>query len=114
MILAELTKLLAPIAPIETGYFSEEAPETYIVLTPIMDDLTDYSDDLPENTAPEMRISLFTTSNYQTIIGRITVLLLENGCTITARQLADFDNDTKYYNYAIDVTKKYYFVKERL
>ena len=35
--LRELNRLLSPVLPVETGVFSRAAPETYAVLTPLVD-----------------------------------------------------------------------------
>lgn len=36
-LLQELNTLLSPIVPVETGIFSESAPNRYVVITPLAD-----------------------------------------------------------------------------
>lgn len=93
--------------PIETGVFSKVPPDEYIVLTPIVDRLELFADDIAQSEISEVRISLFTKNNYIKRKKEIAKLLLKADMTITSQQYVDFENDTKYYHYAIDVMKEY-------
>ena len=46
--------------PVETGVFSDEPPEEYVVVTPLADTYELHADNLPEYETQEARLSLFT------------------------------------------------------
>jgi len=106
-ILEELNEILSEILPIETGVFSDVAPEKYIVLTPMSDDFVLYGDDRPLIDLSEVRISVFIIGNYLTITKQIVNELLAAGFTMTSRRFIVHENDTGYNHYNIDVQKFY-------
>ena len=72
-ILAELNVLLESIGlPIETGSFSESPPEKYLVITPLVDSLKYYADNLPNAQTEEVRLSVFTRGNYISLRNQLT------------------------------------------
>lgn len=107
-ILEELNDLLSNLGiPVETGEFSDSAPDTYSVLTPLTDRFEVYGDNLPLIDVNEVRISLFTKGNYLETKRQITKALLQAKFTITDRLFVGFEKDTKYFHLAIDVAKHY-------
>lgn len=50
--------------PVETGVFSDEPPEEYVVVTPLADTYELHADNLPEYETQEARLSLFSRGNY--------------------------------------------------
>lgn len=107
-ILSELNILLKTIGlPIETGIFSGVPPDEYLVLTPLVDSLELYADNKPQAQTEEIRLSLFTKSNYISLRNQLTKLLLEAGFSITDRRYIGFEDDTKYHHYVIDVMREY-------
>lgn len=96
----------------ETGVFSKEPPDEYVVLTPLQDRLTFFADNEPMYEVNEVRMSLFTKSNYIQRKKQITKLLMASGITITDRQYIGYENDTKYHHYVIDVLKEYEMEEE--
>lgn len=109
-ILEELTSLFNSLnIPTETGVFKNKAPDTYIVFTPLSDELTLHSDNKPEREVQEVRLSLYTKGNYVGLVKRITKTLLDDEFTITDRRYIGHENDTGYHHYAIDVAKDYEF-----
>ena len=107
-ILEELNTLLRPTnVPVETGHFSSPAPDTYIVLVPIIDRFPISADNYPLNDVQEVRISLFSKSNYLTLKKQITRLLLNNDFTITDRRYNGFESGSGYHQLTIDVAKVY-------
>ena len=101
-ILQELTALLSPILPVETGMFSGVPPDDYLVLTPMADEFPLFGDNEPLLDVAEVRISLFTKSNYIRRKNQITAALLEAAFTITERRYIGHEDDTGYHHYAID------------
>lgn len=108
MILEELNALLSNLGiPVETGVYSDLAPDTYSVLTPLSDRFEIFGDNLPLIDVNEVRVSLFTKSNYLETKRQITQALLQADFTITDRLFVGFEKDTKYFHLAIDVAKHY-------
>ena len=106
-ILLELNTLLAPILPVETGFFSGVPPDEYIVLTPMTDIFPLFGDNIPLVDMSEVRISLFSKGNYLQRKNQITAALLGADFTITDRRYVGYENDTKFHHAAIDVAKTY-------
>lgn len=94
--------------PVETGVFSNKAPDTYVVLTPLIDVFDIYADNRPEVDIQEVRLSLFTKNNYLNRVTDIVVALFNADFTITEKRYIDHEDDTGYHHYAIDVAKEYY------
>ena len=107
-ILEELNDLLSNLGiPVETGEFSDSAPDTYSVLTPLSDRFEIFGDNLPLIDINEVRISLFIKGNYLETKRQITHALLQADFTITDRLFVGFEKDTRYFHLAIDVAKHY-------
>ena len=107
MILEELKTILSPIIPVETGVFSNTAPERYVVLTPLSDEFALYADDRPGYDVQAVRVSLYDKGNYIKIKNTLVSLLLSADMTITGRRYIGHEDDTGYHHYAIDVAKTY-------
>ena len=107
-ILEELNDLLSNLGiPVETGEFSDSAPDTYSVLTPLSDRFEIFGDNLPLIDINEVRISLFIKGRYLETKRQITQALLQADFTITDRLFVGFEKDTRYFHLAIDVAKHY-------
>ena len=107
-ILSELKTILSELEiPLETGTFRGPPPDEYLVLTPITDELDLFADNVPGCEVSEVRISLFTKSNYIKRKNQITQLLLESDFTITGRWYVEYEQDTGYHHYTIDAAKHY-------
>ena len=106
-LIQELNTLLSPIVPVETGVFSESAPNRYAVITPLADTFELYTDDGPRHETQEARLSLFDKGSYTAMKNRIVLSLLNADFTITDRRYVGHEDDTGYHHYAIDVAKIY-------
>lgn len=107
-ILEEVNKVLEPLGiPIETGVFTGKVPESYLVVTPLADNFALHADNRPGADIQEVRISLFTTGNYTSMKRRIIYALLQADFTITDRRYLNFDTETGYHGYSVDVQKNY-------
>lgn len=106
-LLQELNTLLSSFVPVETGVFSESAPNRYAVITPLADTFELYSDDIPRNESQEARLSLFDKGSYTSVKNQIVRALLAADITITDRRYVGHEDDTGYHHYAIDVAKNY-------
>lgn len=93
--------------PVETGIFSEKAPQTYVVLVPLNDSFPYNADNYPQTDVQEVRISLFSKTNYLKYKNKITAQLLGSGFYITDRRYNGFETDAGYHQYTIDVAKCY-------
>lgn len=108
ILLSELNTIITNLnIKVETGVFSGNAPNRYGVLTPLVDTYELYSDNLPEQSVEEVRISLFDKGNYLTVKKQLESALLAAEITITDRKYIGFDFDTGYHHIAIDVAKNY-------
>jgi len=111
-ILAELTALMTKIQlPVETGVFSGVPPDEYCVLTPMVEDFSFFADNRPQVDVHEVRISLFSKGNYTRRKKQIVDAVLAADFTITDRRYLAHEDDTGYFNVAVDVAK-YYPVEE--
>lgn len=106
-LLSELNELLSPLFPVETGIFSETAPDRYAVITPMIDTFEMYTDDTPRHETQEARVSIFDKGNYTTLKNQIVRTLLVADFIITDRRYVGHEDDTGYHHYAIDVAKNY-------
>ena len=112
-ILEELTALLATAdIPVETGIFSDEAPDTYIVIVPMTDTFDLHADNAPGIDIQEVRLSLFSKGSYTNIKNRLVRLLLREDFTITGRTYNGYETDTGYHHYTVDVAKSYEYETE--
>lgn len=107
-ILEEIKTILAPLGvPLETGIFTNPAPETYLTVTPLIDSYALHADNKPQIDVQEARISIYSKSNYQQLKKQIIVAFLNADYTITLRQYIGYETDTGYYHYNIDVSTYY-------
>lgn len=107
-LLSDLNEVLEPLnIPIETGVFSGVPPDEYLVFIPLTDIFEVHADNRPSFDVQEVRISLFSKSNYQQWKRQITTALLNGDFTVTERRYIGHEDDTGYHHYAIDVAKNY-------
>ncbi len=107
-ILEDLTALLTELGvAVETGVFSDIAPDEYVVITPMADTFELFANDQPGYDRQEARLSVYSKGNYLALKNRITEALLSAGFTVTARQYIGHEDDTGYHHYAVDVLKIY-------
>lgn len=106
-LLSELNTIISPLVPLETGVFSDPAPDKYAVITPMVDTFELYTDDKPRHEVQEARISLFDKGSYTALKSQIVRILLDADFIITDRRYVGHEDDTGYHHYAIDVAKNY-------
>ena len=106
-LLSELNTIISPLVPLETGVFSDPAPDKYAVITPMVDTFELYTDDKPRHEIQEARISLFDKGSYTALKNQIIRILLDADFIITDRRYIGHEDDTGYFHYAIDVAKNY-------
>ena len=93
--------------PVETGVFSDAAPDTYLVLTPLSDSFELHADNAPGCETQEARLSLFTKGSYTKLKSVLVRALLGADFYITDRRYIGFEPETGYHHYAIDVAQLY-------
>ena len=107
-LLADIQKAVSPLKiPIETGVFKDEAPEKYIVVTPIADSFELHADNAPGGDVQEARLSLYCQGNYMKDKNALVKLLLADDFTITDRRYIGYETETGYFHYVVDVAKNY-------
>ena len=111
-LLEELTAIISPIVPVETGVFSDAPSDCYVVLTPLSDTFELHADDTPQEEIQEVRVSLFDKGSYTAIKNTIVRALLNANITITDRRYIGHEDDTGYHHFAIDVAKDYEYLME--
>ena len=97
---------------VETGVFTGEAPDVYVVLTPMIDSFPVYGDNLPVLETQEVRISLYSKKNYINRKKLVVETLLNLGYTITGQTYLGREDDTGYFHASIDVSKTYSYQTE--
>lgn len=111
-ILSNLNALLDGLGVIvETGVFSDVAPDEYVVITPLADTFPLFACDHPDYDQQEARLSIYSKGNYLSLKNRIIKALLAADYTITDRRYIGHEDDTGYHHYAVD-TAKIYLIKE--
>lgn len=112
-ILEELNTVLADMpAPIETGVFSDKAPDAYMVIVPLADTFDLHADNEPSYDVQEVRISIYTKGSYTALKSKVIRRLLACDFTITGRQYIGYETETGYHHYNVDTAKFYEFSKE--
>jgi hypothetical protein len=107
-ILEELNRLLTGLGiAVETGVFSGKAPDEYIVITPLADDLGLYADNLPQSETQGARLSLYSKRNYLRRKRQIVRALLDREFTVTGQLYVGREDDTGYFHYSVDTEKHY-------
>ena len=101
------TTLSALSVPVETGVFTEEAPEQYIVIVPLSDTFDLHADNTPGVDVQEARLSLYSKGSYTSLKNRLVRTLLNEEYTITDRQYIGYETDTGYHHYNVDVAQYY-------
>ena len=107
-ILSDLKTTLTPLGyPLETGVFSDTAPDQYIVIVPMSDTFEIHADNRPQADVQEARLSIFSKGNYNSMKNAIVRALLAAGFTITARQYIGYETETGYHHYNVDAAQYY-------
>lgn len=112
-ILEDLNAVCAALEiPVETGIFSDEAPDTYIVITPLSDTFDLHADNAPGVDIQEARLSLYTKGSYTALKNRLVRLLLREDFTVTGRTYNGYETDMGYHHYTVDAARHYEFETE--
>jgi len=107
-ILTEINTIIDGLdLPVETGVFSGVPPDEYVVIEPLFDTLDFHADNRPQVDIQEVRLSLFSKNNYIKRKNQLIHAFIAAELTITARRYIGFEQDTKFYHYAIDVANYY-------
>lgn len=97
--------------PNETAKFSKNTPGCFAVLIPLTNEF-EYSDNLPSDDIESLRISVFVKGNYIKHVDKIVKAIINADLTITNRKFIDYEEDTFYYHYVIDVENNYKFERK--
>lgn len=107
-LLTDLQTIFEPLdIPIETGVFTDKAPNQYVVIVPLSDIFDLHADNTPSVDIQEARLSIYCQGNYTALKNKIVKALLSAGLTITARQYIGFETETGYHHYNVDVANYY-------
>ena len=92
---------------VETGVFKGNAPTKYIVAVPLADAFALHADNAPGVDVQEIRLSLYSQSNYMKDKNSLVRALLAADFTITGRQYIGYETETGYHHFVVDVAKHY-------
>lgn len=107
-ILADIQRVVDPLGiPVETGVFTDKAPEKYIVVIPLSDTFDLHADNTPTYDVQEARLSLYTQGSYTKEKNALVRALLAADITITGRQYVGYETETGYHHYNVDVANHY-------
>lgn len=101
--LSQIAKQLG-LAYAVSCYTDSPAPDTYLVFTPLTDSLEVFADNTPGIEVEEVRIALFTKTNYLALRDQITKALISARLVITGRRYIGYEADTGFHHYSIDVS----------
>ena len=79
----------------------------YVVIVPLADTFDLAADNRPQVDVQEARLALYTKGNYYALRQNITDALFAADFTITDRRYIEFEADTGYHHYCVDVSKPY-------
>ena len=106
--LSEIGEILTAIKiPWQTGAYTEPAPDQYIVLVPLSDTFDIMADNRPQFDVQSVRLSVFSKGNYNLIKNQLVRILLDADFFLSDRRYLDYDNETEYHQYVLDVEKHY-------
>ncbi len=107
-LLSDLKTILTPLGyPLETGVFSDKAPDQYIVIVPLSDEFDIHADNRPHVDIQEARLSIFSKGSYTAMKNAVVRALLNADLTITARKYIGYETETGYHHYNVDVANFY-------
>ena len=76
-LLSELSAIAKKLKiPAQTAVYSGNAPDEYLVFTPLYDSFELHADNAPNAEVQEVRISLFSKNNYSRAASRLVRALL--------------------------------------
>lgn len=79
------------------------AIDRFIVIIPIDDNLTLYADNTPQLQTETAELGLYCKGNYLDFRNDVTKALISVGITITNRRYLEYEENTNYHHYIIDV-----------
>lgn len=107
-LLADMQTAMQSLAvPVETGVFTDKAPDEYVVMVPLADTFDLHADNAPGVDVQEVRLSIYTKGSYTALKNRIVRKLLSCGITITGRQYIGYETETGYHHYNVDAANYY-------
>lgn len=106
--LSEIGEILtAAKVPWQTGAYTEPAPDQYVVLVPLSDTFDIVADNRPQFDVQAARLSIFSKGNYNLIKNQLVRILLDADFFLSDRRYLDYDSETGYHQYVLDVEKHY-------
>lgn len=106
--LSEIGEILTAIKiPWQTGAYTDPAPGSYVVLVPLGDTFDILADNRPQFDVQAVRLSIFSRGNYNHIKNQLIRTLLDADFFLSDRRYLEYDNETGYHQYVLDVEKHY-------
>ena len=106
--LSELGSILSALhIPWETGAFTNNVPDEYVVLLPIGEQFDILADNRPVYDIQRVRLSIFSKGNYNIIKNKLVRSLLDADFFFSDRRYIGYDSTAGYHQYVLDVAKHY-------
>lgn len=105
-IIKALSPLNVPVTVVENPTGSGVI-DKFIVIIPTSDDFELYADDKPQAGTEEAELALYCKGNYLAFRDKVTELLIAADITVTSRRYLEFEQDTDYNHYIIDVAVEF-------
>lgn len=102
-------RVINALAPLNVSVTVIENPtdsgkrDKFIVIIPTSDNFELYADDKPLATVETAELALYCKGNYLGFRDKVTELLITADITITNRRYLEFEQDTDYHHYIIEV-----------
>lgn len=93
--------------PVSINENVEKNTGSYIILIPLYDGFDVFADNKPGIEVSEVQLAIYSKGNYLKLAKDISVLLIDAGFTITNRRYIEFEKDTKFHHYIIDVAMEF-------
>jgi len=90
--------------PTDSGVY-----DRFIVIIPTSDNFDLHADDKPLAGSEEAELALYCKGNYLAFRDKVTELLAAADITITGRRYLEFEKDTDYHHYIIEVAAENLF-----
>ncbi len=86
---------------------TDKSVKQYVTLIPLYEGFDVYADNKPEIEITEVELAIYSKDNYLKLTKDISRLLIDSGFTITNRKYIEYEEDTKFHHYIIDVAMEF-------
>ncbi len=104
--MSNINEVLAAVLPTERLiYTGENKPRTYCTFQRVLESAAVNADDEEKQTQITYRVTLFSKTDYESVLETIKAVLTAAGFYINSIEGEDYETDTGYYKIPITVQK---------